>query len=210
MGDGMSGRFDDLTRAMAGPMPRRGALKVLGAAAAASVGAVVLKPFRADAGCKAGEAVCGTSCCAKGLACLDASTGRCSCPSGTVLCGPTCCRGTCTLSTGIGCCCEPGLTPCGINCCRPGVACLDRSRAQCGCPPRYTACGSGSGLTCCPLGTPCGGSGCKSTSDTTLHNYIPCNFSQPCRAKLDPCFSNSDCCPGLTCSCTNEGFAACC
>jgi hypothetical protein len=207
----MSGRFDNLSRAMAGPMPRRGVLKLLGAAAAAGVGAVVLKPFRADATCNAGETPCGANCCAAGVACLDPSTGRCGCPAGATQCGSNCCSGTCSFTNGAGngCCCDAGLTPCGTACCAKGIACADRSSAVCGCPAGYTSCGSGLSLSCCPSGAPCGSGTCKSARNGTLGNYIFCEGG-PCRPRGATCFSNKQCCPGFFCSCSNEGFSVCC
>src|SRR5205823_4954009 len=103
-------------RAMAQPMPRRGMLKMLGAAAAAGVGAVVLKPFRADAACNAGDTPCGTGCCPAGVACVDPSTARCGCPAGSTTCGSSCCSGTCRTA-GATCfynkqCCSPMTCSC--------------------------------------------------------------------------------------------------
>jgi hypothetical protein len=206
----MSGRFDDLSRSMADPLPRRGALKMLGAAAAAGVAAVVLKPFRADATCSAGQTPCGPNCCAAGVACLDASAGTCGCPAGTTQCGSNCCSGICTLTSGRGgCCCEAGTTPCGFNCCAKGVACFDRSRGICACPAGYTSCVSGDTLTCCPSGAPCGSPSCMTATNPNLGNYIQCSPNQ-CRPTGATCFSNKQCCAPLTCSCHNEGFSVCC
>jgi hypothetical protein len=101
---------------------------VFGGAAAAAVGALVFKPFRADAACAPGETVCGPRCCPKGSTCTDRSNG---------------------------CCCPAGATPCGTHCCRSGVACVDRSRDLCGCPAGTTPCFTDALLTCCPAGTPC-------------------------------------------------------
>ena len=206
----MSGRFDDLSRAMAEPLPRRGMLKMLGAAAAAGVGAAVLKPFRADAACSAGQTPCGTGCCPAGVACADPSTARCGCPAGATQCASTCCSGTCSFtSNGNGCCCDAGTTPCGFNCCAKGIACFDASRGICGCPAGYTSCVSGNTLTCCPSGAPCGSGSCVQSGNPSLGNFIQCS-SRTCREKFVTCFSNKQCCPGLTCSCSNEGFSTCC
>ncbi|MCU1448341.1 MAG: hypothetical protein JWP02_511 [Acidimicrobiales bacterium] len=120
----MSG-FDDLSRATT----RRGALKVFGGAAAAALGSVLVKPFRADAAaCKPGLTECGPQCCPKGSTCTDASNG---------------------------CCCPAGATPCGTSCCKRGVACIDSSRSLCGCPAGTTSCFTDNRLTCCPAGTAC-------------------------------------------------------
>ena len=208
----MSGRFDDLSRAMAQPMPRRGMLKMLGAAAAAGVGAVVLKPFRADAACNAGDTPCGTGCCPAGVACLDPSTARCGCPAGATQCASTCCSGTCSFtSNGNGCCCDAGTTPCGQRCCPKGVACESASASVCGCPAGYTRCGSGVNLSCCPPGAPCGDSSCKGAAgNPTLGNQIFCTSGGTCRTAGATCFYNKQCCSPMTCSCHNEGYSVCC
>jgi hypothetical protein len=178
----MSRRFDDLSRAMAGPLPRRGALKVLGATLAAAVGAVFVRPIR----------------------------GAAACPAGQVQCGGGCCSGTCSYFTATsGCCCEAGLTPCGTSCCKAGVACIDRARGRCGCPAGYTRCGTGDSLRCCPRGTRCTNSHCVDPRSPSSGTWIPCR-PNGCRISGSPCFSNTECCTGLTCSCSNEGFSTCC
>ncbi len=128
----MSKRFEDLTRAMARPMPRRGAIKILGATFAAGAAATVAGPMRADARtrgtCKAGQTPCGHKCCDAGAACTHS-----------------------------GCCCPSGTTPCGNKCCKSGVACVDATRGVCGCPSGTTPCMTGKTLHCCPAGQACGG-----------------------------------------------------
>src|SRR4051794_5595609 len=104
----MSERFDDLARSLSGSTSRRGALKVIGATAAATITAAVLRPRRGGAAtCPAGASVCGQGCCDKGATCASPSTS---------------------------CCCPKGTTPCGTSCCNKGVACLDSVQALCGCP----------------------------------------------------------------------------
>jgi len=131
----MSDKFDDLSKGLAGSMPRRGVLRVFGTAVAAAAGAAVLKPFRGDAS---------------------------ACPPGTALCGATCCKGTCSQAS-TSCCCVAGQTPCGPACCKAGVACLNRSTGLCGCPAGTTPCGSGVATSCCPAGKACA-PGCPSVS----------------------------------------------
>src|SRR6266480_1730633 len=89
----MSDQFDELSRAMAGSTSRRGALKLLGAAAIAGATAVIFKPFGAGAvTCAADVTPCGTGCCpATKQTCSDPAT-QCCCPSGTTPCGPRCCN----------------------------------------------------------------------------------------------------------------------
>src|SRR3954468_942012 len=106
----MSGdQFEDLTRKMAKGTSRRGLLKVMGAAAAATVAATVLKPFRGDAfvGCPAGTSVCGHACCEAGAPCANAAKS---------------------------CCCRKGQAVCGGACCISGVACVDVANSICGWP----------------------------------------------------------------------------
>ena len=141
----MTDRFETLSRKLAAPMPRRGALRIMGATVAAAAGAAVIGTRRGDAHsvCVAGEQACGPTCCAKGDFCgfQDAS---------------------------IGCCCPKGSTPCGRACCAKGVACLDAATATCGCQAGTTPCGTSTSPTCCPAGTACT-SGCPSPSG----NYVP-------------------------------------
>jgi hypothetical protein len=128
----MSERFDSLSKAMAGPMPRRGALRLVGATIAAGAAAVVVRPFRSDAldGCGPGRQDCGPGCCPPKTYCVR-------------------------VSAGVGCCCPNGTSPCGGNCCKAGVACADRLRGRCGCQPGTTPCGNARDLTCCPAGVAC-------------------------------------------------------
>jgi len=146
----MSDRFEDLTRKMAGSVPRRNVLRFVGASVAAAAGAAFVRPFGAGGRavgsvvgtCSgAGEQVCGPGCCPKGYAC---SSSDASC----------------------GCCCRPGTTPCGNTCCRSGIACLDAARGICGCEAGTTPCGDASSPTCCPAGTACA-PGCPPPSNNT-------------------------------------------
>ena len=139
----MSDRFESLSKKLAVPMPRRRALRVMGATVAAAAGAAVIGTRRGDADggvCAAGEQACGPTCCTKGHFCgfQDASTG---------------------------CCCPKGSTPCGKSCCTKGVACLSAQQEVCGCQAGTTPCGDASNITCCPAGTACT-SGCPSPSGT--------------------------------------------
>ena len=198
--------FDDLSRAMAAPTSRRGALKMLGMTGAAAAAAVLLKPFRGGAvTCPAGSQVCGQGCCPAG--------GTCSSPS-------------------LNCCCLKGQTPCGPKCCNKGIACVDPYSGICGCPAGKTPCGTGASMTCCDAGVACR-PGCPSvstfstaqvcvSSTTTTTSTVPCsqvgtscvNGGDCCSKFCDTangnvcgcvhpptaCVSNTDCCTGL---CTN-------
>jgi hypothetical protein len=155
----MSRRFDDLSRTLAGPTSRRGALKLMGAAAAAATAGVVLRPFQAQASCTAGTTPCGTTCCPGGVACRDFKNSICGCSPGFAACGTTCCQNQGDFCAFIGgkcaACCPAGTTPCGRACCASGSACVNRSTATCGCPAGTIACGTGPGRACCPAGAPC-------------------------------------------------------
>src|SRR5205823_269220 len=100
--------FDQLSRKLAQPLSRRGALKAAGVALGGAVAATVLRPLRGSATappCAAeGQESCGGTCCVPGTRCLDAANSRCSCPPGTVACGASCCTSTCS-SSGTSCCC---------------------------------------------------------------------------------------------------------
>ena len=187
----MSDRFDRLTRAMAEPTSRRGALKILGAAAAAAAGAAVLRPLRASAiSCPAGVASCGQGCCPKGGSCSDPASS---------------------------CCCPKGTAPCGQSCCKSGIACIDRSRGLCGCPAGTTPCGSGTNLTCCPAGQACG-SGCPLASSLATATACVSGTTSGCASSIcagqgNQCNSTADLsCPGnrnCICVATTEGCQAC-
>jgi len=197
--------FDDLARAMATPRSRRAALKALGASVAAGVGAVVLKPFRADAACPSGTTPCGPRCCSAGVACLDASSGKCGCATGYTACGNGCCKGTCTDPVN-SCCCETGTTPCGSACCAKGIACYDASQSICGCPARTTPCVQNNVLVCAPAGQSCDGPGPFSTPNTRVKNCVACaRFMQPCSVNTDCC--SNVCTPnkaGGACGCASD------
>src|SRR4051812_19865002 len=172
----MNERFDSLSRAMAGSMPRRGVLRFVGATVAAGAAAVVVRPFRADAcvvvACPP-EQSCGTICCDGGKVCGNPTTGTCVCPAGSQACGngQVCCPKGYTCSDPAGfCCCPAGATPCGSKCCAKGVACLDRANSICGCQPRTTPCGNAANLTCCPAGAACS-PGCQAPSGNTVLGF---------------------------------------
>src|SRR5207244_13127508 len=61
----MSERFEQLARASASGVSRRGILKMVGASAAAATAATLLRPFRGSAGivCFNGFTPCGETCC---------------------------------------------------------------------------------------------------------------------------------------------------
>jgi hypothetical protein len=194
--------FDELSRALARPSSRRTALKAVGASVGATVGAVILKPFRADAACKAGQTPCGSSCCSAGVACVNARTGRCGCASGYTACGKGCCAGTCTDPAN-SCCCEAGTTPCGSACCQGGVECYDKAQSVCGCPAGTTPCAHNNVLMCAPSGVSCDSSGPFSVPNTKVKTCVNCGQF------LDSCSQNSDCCSNVCNPHKNGGACAC-
>jgi hypothetical protein len=149
----MSERFDNLSKAMAGPMPRRRALRLMGASLAAGAAAVVVRPFRGDAvgGCGVGEQTCGNFCCKKGTFCS-------------------------TPSPGDECCCPKGSTPCGVRCCAAGVACYNSAQGVCGCRPGTTPCvaRTTSQVRCCAAGVACTP---NSTCPFASNNTVPATCS---------------------------------
>jgi hypothetical protein len=197
--------FDHLSRALAQPRGRRSALKAIGATVGASVGAVLAKPFRADAACPAGTTPCGPRCCAGGVACLDASNGTCGCAVGYTACGTGCCKGTCT-DPATSCCCESGTTPCGTACCQKGVSCYDAPTGICGCPSGTTPCAQNNILTCAPKGQSCDSGGPWPAPNTRVKNCVGC------RRLMDSCSTNTDCCSnvctphklGPACGCASD------
>src|SRR6266542_6403382 len=181
----MTEPFDDLARAMSRRSSRRGALKIFGATAAATAGAMLLKPFRGGAvTCPAGSQFCGQGCCLNG--------GTCSDPASS-------------------CCCPKGTAPCGRTCCQSGVACIDRTNGLCGCPAGTTPCGTGANLTCCPAGQACR-PGCPSASSfntasacvsgTTSTSTSTSTSTTVCTPSGGPCtFANPGACCSFTCFC---------
>jgi Stigma-specific protein, Stig1 len=214
----MSGRFEDLSRAMAEPTSRRNALKMLGAATAGAVGMTLLKPFRGEANpvvctgpttvgaspCGAGTTPCGPCCCKGGIACHNASTGTCGCPAGTTTCGFACCdAGVACASAATSTCngaasaCLGGRALCGNACCAVGQTC---------CGGACVACASGSGCcggACAPLNTTsnCGtcGNACVSGSGCCGGACAPLNTTSNCGTCGNACVSGNVCASG-TCA----------
>lgn len=153
----MSDRFDELSRRMAQPLPRRGALKAIGGALIGGAALTVLRPFRGDAICVG--IPCGSSCCHGVSQCLNAATSTCGCPAGSKECGAPnlCCPagGACSKVFASRCCCPAATTPCGGKCCTGGTACLDAAADRCGCAAGQTTCLYGNTVTCCAGGTTC-------------------------------------------------------
>ena len=208
------GFFDDLARALATPMPRRGALRTIGAALA--MGAFdALRPRRADAhvGTAAPSQDCGGGCGPVNKACCvkikyGLHNGGCCTPlqeccvgsnnsTGTLanLMSWCCAKGMCGPSGGI--CrkaCEPGRTVCGNTCCPPGWFC--------GSAPLSTCCKNGQqvcGGVCCSAEQECrDGKCCEKCGNGTC---------------CDP--STEFCCPDMNDrmsggTCCNKAKDSCC
>lgn len=164
----MSSFFDDLARTLATPMPRRRALRAIGAATAVAA-LPALRPHPAT-----GHTGSSTDTC-PGLTCKSGTSGCCvSTGNGNFhlggCCAPkaTCCKGSDAAGEARSWCCEEDLT-CGTwgtanqcTCptrCKDG-ACCPRSKGRCVkgkcCPAIRTTFAPGTnkkGVACCPPGT---------------------------------------------------------
>lgn len=150
--------FDDLSRALASPMPRRAALRTVGAGLAglafsgwrpnrARASAFASQPRSASGDCPPNSKPCGRICCRPDFRCYPDARLAPGLP-------PT------------GACCPPGTFFCRSTCCNDGERCDpgdDVFEGRCGkkeCSPGTFRCGS----TCCPKGKKCCGSRCCSRS----------------------------------------------
>jgi hypothetical protein len=155
----MSVFFDDLSRIIASPMPRRQAFKLIGGA----LGGAVISSLgfgQADSttSCPKGETQCGSGrnaiCCRSGQTCCGNSTiGYICCPSSGGCCtdarqpycsnaNETCCRGiccnhgskqTCCSNGTSGICCRADEVCCNGRCCTAGPSPKDPcDQAKCG------------------------------------------------------------------------------
>jgi hypothetical protein len=155
----MSVFFDDLSRILASPMPRRQTFKLIGAA----LGGAVITSLgfgQADSttSCRNGETQCGSGrnaiCCSSGQMCCGNSTiGYICCPSSGGCCTDarqpycssateTCCRGiccnhgskqTCCTNGTSGICCRADEVCCNGRCCTAGPSPKDPcDQAKCG------------------------------------------------------------------------------
>lgn len=181
----MSDRLDATARALAAPMSRRRAVRLLGASlvGAAIPAGISPRPARAqnywpvtcgDRGeyrCSEGSKCCNGACCPEGNLCCNDSSGApgwcCGPPEGTTsdgrpvrrFCGdnnPYACREE------VGC--PPNTTPCGTgsgaylyaDCCQSGTTCRD-GRCVADCPSGRERCGT----QCCGKGEECSGGRCR-------------------------------------------------
>ena len=117
--------FDELARGLAeGTMPRRRALRLLGAALVGTVMASM--PAIAQAApCRPGQFQCGRKCCPEGARCMR---GDCLCPAGQNLCPAGTLQGIDTCCPeGFGCCVITGAQGEVISsiCCPGGICHAD-------------------------------------------------------------------------------------
>lgn len=139
------GRFDELARALATPMPRRRALRIVGLALlGASVPAVASRAARAAVagGC---AFICGDD---KSFDCCSGDDTCCWPPGLNPVCCPT--GNVCDQNAGCVAPCADGRPRCGVTCCSAGKSCTDPSRSLC-CDDGSTLCDG----KCCPKGFEC-------------------------------------------------------
>lgn len=156
--------FDDVSRILASPMPRRSALKLVMAVVAGSSVAAIWPISGSAAGTCSGTCTKGFTDCG----CTDPNSGSCCDPTiGDLCCGDGCCKA--------GLCCESGGG--SFNCCQPGEICAGFGTSAATCLPkipctRRTECRPGStccGGKCCPPGH-----ACSSFVDTKGRRHSKC------------------------------------
>ncbi len=183
--------FDDLTRAMATSMPRRGVLRVLAGTVAGTAG-LAMGSTSVEAACSCQGKICppGTTCNERqGCACVP-SGGGCT-PSNPNFCNGVCCQQGQSCVCGR-CCSAVCQAVGGTLCCPPGTFCAGGQ-----CCPSAQMCGGiafeGIGQFCCPTGTNC---------VTAFGIPMCCPTAQTC---------GPICCPGGTvCLGVFSGFPLCC
>ena len=84
----LSNHFDEFSRVLARPMPRRDLVKNLARLAAGVVAGSFLAGRASAAACPSGFVTCGTQCCPPGYFC---ASGNLCCQVGQYVCGPVCC-----------------------------------------------------------------------------------------------------------------------
>jgi hypothetical protein len=138
-------RFDDLSRALGRPIPRREALR-LAAATLAGGALAALRPATAHAAVctptelQAGSTTCPpfggnfAQCCAPGSTCCagGGAQGPQCCGTGANVTKPYCCSGTCCATPCCGgrTCCGPDQDCCGSQCCTRDPSQPTRSRCN--------------------------------------------------------------------------------
>lgn len=174
--------FDDISRVLASPMPRR---RVLGLIVGALAGGTLTGIERGRATALGIGPPCGPVTCAQGQKCCDARTGIC-CTHNHV-------------------CCPPGSK---ANCCRPNTECCAPVHAQPCCPPGKYCCkaGTGGGIGCCSIDPleEC----CPNTDESGRPTIaVCCPIATP---KCCPAGSKDPCCPEGHICCVASSAQACC
>lgn len=127
----MSYVIDDLSRALAGQMPRRKVLKLLVSALGGAVASTfAVKQARATTTCPSGKKACGDCCCAEGEVCCNVAPYKAFCaPAGHTCCGTACCSSAeiCCRSCSSPFCAAKGTTCCGKTSCPPGHKCCNNT-----------------------------------------------------------------------------------
>jgi hypothetical protein len=214
----MSELFDDISRIVGSPIPRRRALKAIGGALVGAVfGTSVLRNVRSAQEVSSCCRATGGSCFFQGVSvvcvphqpwtrdkceaagyewreghscCPDGHT----CPPDTLCCGATCCDSNSVCLNDV---CCPADSVCGdfTFCCPSGSICI-QSTQEC-CPTAQFCPGS---QTCCPSGTVC-------------VNEMCCPTARVCRNPTTNetiCCSSGVCCGGTKCCtsgvCTSDGL----
>jgi len=181
----MSALIDDISRAIASPISRRKAFKMVsgavGGALLTSLGLgraarILGAPAGTDPKCSNHQVLCNGKCYPEGYKCCGTSLvcdGDQICCSNTHCCddAKTCCGSTCCNSGSTCCgnstCCGSGSTCCGNNtCCACGVACCN---GKCCSSPRSICCGG----ACCPEGYLCCANKCVKSRPSASTICIP-------------------------------------
>lgn len=213
----MSELFDDISRIVGSPIPRRHALKAIGGALLGAVfttsiyrkvssAQVFSRCCRSTGGtCYFGETpqACDPriytkdKCVALGFewreghsCCPDGHT----CPAGEICCGATCCGGSNPVCFEGACCTDERVCGNFSFCCPSGFVC-SQSTQQC-CPTAQYCPGS---QTCCPNGTICVNEMCCPTASVCTDPFT----NQTICCSSGSCCGGTKCCPN---GCTSDGL----
>jgi hypothetical protein len=213
-------KFDQLTKKLALPLSRRGALKAVVASAVAGVAFRFGGGQAEAAGCIPIGSPCSSDvpCCPGSVRTTNAASNTCvcACPDSQQACGPCCCPTGTVCNTDVGTCVCPNTNPplpvtCYVNgkptCCPPPQICNVDGR--CICPDKRVPC---PGVPCCPTGEQCCpgvpgnccpvGLRCFPANTPGSHAQCLCpNGLPPCGKTSDGipicCPTGDQCCPGV-------------
>src|SRR5690348_8603961 len=154
--------FDNVSRMLASPLPRRRVLAMIaGGVAGSAFGAIWPgRPAEAEVNCgpctAPGMYICegqlypdATCSGCKFISCFCQICGP-ACPPGRTDCNGICCLPgqVCNGTLGCGAPCPEGFSPCGTGCCAPDFVCVAGNCVSCGCPPSKPYCIGGPGQQC--------------------------------------------------------------